>query len=137
VIDFDPERPVHRQIADFVRTQIARGELAPGQRLPSEPDLAATYNVSRTTIRAAVTALKGEGLIVVEQRPGFPRATYVRQTGPMQTVPLKPGDTATARMPSPAERREHDISEGVPVLVVSRKNGKTELYPGDSTVIGR
>jgi GntR family transcriptional regulator len=137
MIDFDPERAKHLQIADLIRARIASGELAPGQRLPSESDFVNTYNVSRSTIRKVIAVLKGEGLVVTEQRPGFPRATYVRQVVATQTVLLKPGDTAIARMPSPAERREHDISEGVPILVFARKGGRTELYPADSTVIGR
>jgi GntR family transcriptional regulator len=137
MIDFDPERSKHPQIADLIRARIASGELEPGQRLPSESELVSTYLVSRSTIRKAIGVLRSEGLVVVEQRPGSPRATYVRQVVATRTVLLKPGDTATTRMPSPVERREHDVSEGVPLLVFARKSGKIELYPADSTIIGR
>jgi GntR family transcriptional regulator, transcriptional repressor for pyruvate dehydrogenase complex len=43
--------------------QVILGELAPGQSLPSEADLADRYSVSRLTIREAVKLLAGRGLL--------------------------------------------------------------------------
>ena len=40
-----------QQIADQIRGSILSGELAPGDRLPPEVELAEEYNVSRGTIR--------------------------------------------------------------------------------------
>ena len=40
----------------------------PGALLPSEPELARDYNVSRQTARSARQALEQEGLVIV--RPG-------------------------------------------------------------------
>ena len=48
----------------------------PGQRLPSEPDLATTLGVSRTTVRAAVQILVLEGLF--DRRHGI--GTFVSET---------------------------------------------------------
>lgn len=45
--------PKHRQIADDLRGQVNRGELAPGAQLPSEAELRQEYGASRTTVRAA------------------------------------------------------------------------------------
>lgn len=50
---------------------------------------------------------------------------------------LLKGDTASARMPTRAERRELDIGEGVPVLVVFRADGSRELYAADRIRLGR
>jgi GntR family transcriptional regulator len=54
--------------------------MAPGERLPSEHDLAARYGTSRPTVRRAIARLKAEGLIVTEQgRGAFVRpAPHVR-----------------------------------------------------------
>jgi GntR family transcriptional regulator len=50
-----------RQVADVLRHQIHSGAFDDG--LPGETELAAEFSVSRNTIRAALTALKIEGLI--------------------------------------------------------------------------
>ncbi|ORV63815.1 GntR family transcriptional regulator [Mycobacterium fragae] len=50
-----------RQVADVLRHQIHAGGYDDG--LPGEPELAAEFFVSRNTIRAALKALKDEGLI--------------------------------------------------------------------------
>ena len=68
-------QPKHRQIADELRGQINRGELAPGAQLPSEAELGAEYGASRTTVRAALGTLTNEGLIASEAG----RGSFVRQ----------------------------------------------------------
>ncbi|WP_319459095.1 hypothetical protein [Micromonospora sp. RTP1Z1] len=40
-------------------------------------------------------------------------------------------------MPTPAERRELEIGEGAPVLVVFRADGSRELYAADRMRVGR
>lgn len=45
--------------------QVILGEMAPGQSLPSEGDLAARFAVSRLTVREAVKMLAGRGLLDV------------------------------------------------------------------------
>jgi DNA-binding GntR family transcriptional regulator len=69
------QQPKHRQIADELRGQINRGELAPGAQLPSEADLGHEYGASRTTVRAALATLTNEGLISSEAG----RGSFVRQ----------------------------------------------------------
>lgn len=49
-------------VADHLAQQIL-GELAPGQSLPSEAELAERYSVSRLTMREAVKLLAGRGLL--------------------------------------------------------------------------
>ncbi len=45
-----------------------KGDLAPGSQLPSEPDLAKALQVSRSTLRAALSSLELRGLVV--RKPG-------------------------------------------------------------------
>ena len=63
-------KPVHASIRDDLRMRIADGEWAAGDRLPSETDLAARYGVARMTVRQAVGALAGEGVVVRRQGRG-------------------------------------------------------------------
>lgn len=51
------------QVVDELRTAIVDGTRAPGERLPSEPDLARTLGISRPTLRDALRALEDEGLV--------------------------------------------------------------------------
>lgn len=52
------------QLADLVREHIMIGGFSPGERLPTERDMAAVLGLSRNTIRAALQRLASEGLIV-------------------------------------------------------------------------
>jgi DNA-binding FadR family transcriptional regulator len=63
-------RPLQRyeQIAERLADDIRTGVLAPGERLPSERDLARTLEVSRASVREALASLALQG--VVETRHG-------------------------------------------------------------------
>ncbi|RXZ84094.1 FadR family transcriptional regulator [Paenibacillaceae bacterium] len=63
-----------------LKKQLAEGGLAPGDRLPSVVDLAARYQVGRSTIREALSALKAMGLLDIRQGGGtFVKAAPVQQ----------------------------------------------------------
>ncbi|MET9218761.1 GntR family transcriptional regulator [Streptomyces sp. NPDC003300] len=67
-------QPKYLQIAHHIRDQILRGDLRPGDEVPSERQLAASWNVSRPTAARSLEALSSQGL--VEKRQGS--GTYVR-----------------------------------------------------------
>ncbi|GAA2992290.1 GntR family transcriptional regulator [Actinokineospora diospyrosa] len=58
----DP-RPRHQQIAAEIRDLIMRGELTPGERLPSTAQLVERYGAANATIQHALKALKDEGFL--------------------------------------------------------------------------
>ncbi|MGV9353892.1 GntR family transcriptional regulator [Streptomyces misionensis] len=76
-----PVRARHHEIADDLRQQITTGRIKPGERLPSEADLAVRYKVSTVTLRNALAVLQGEGL--VEKVHG--KGNFVRRR-PRKTV---------------------------------------------------
>jgi GntR family transcriptional regulator len=53
----------HAQIEDWLADAIAAGQLSPGDRLPTESDLAAWLGVSRMTLRHALGELAQRGLV--------------------------------------------------------------------------
>ena len=59
----EPGTTVHAQIEDWLAGQIATGALVPGDRLPTEQDLAAWFGVSRMTLRHALAELARRGLV--------------------------------------------------------------------------
>lgn len=64
----------YERIADEIRTSIRRGDLKPGDRLPSEARLSELHRRSVPTIRDALRVLQDEGLL--EKQHG--RGTFVR-----------------------------------------------------------
>ena len=58
-----------RQVADQVRQSVLAG-MSPGDRLPSEAELAARFGVNRHTVRSAIAALEKEGILRAEQGRG-------------------------------------------------------------------
>lgn len=55
-------------IARDIQQEVTAGNLKPGDRLPTESELAETFGVSRTVVREAIAQLRHEGL--VETRRG-------------------------------------------------------------------
>jgi GntR family transcriptional repressor for pyruvate dehydrogenase complex len=55
--------PVYLQVADQLRDAILSGELAAGEALPPERDLAETFGASRASVREALRVLQAQGLI--------------------------------------------------------------------------
>ena len=53
------------QVADQIRKSIIGGMLRPGQRLPSERDLASQFEVTRTTLREALKKLESLKLVFI------------------------------------------------------------------------
>ena len=64
------------QLVQAIGESIAAGQLAPGDRLPTEAQLVARYGVSRTVVREAVAGLRATGLVEARQGSGV----YVRDT---------------------------------------------------------
>lgn len=64
---------VVEQIIETFKEYILRGELRPGQRLPSELDLCQQLGVGRSAVREAMKVLEAMGVVVIRQGDG----TYV------------------------------------------------------------
>src|SRR5450759_1391237 len=62
--------PITQRISADLRRQIQEGSLGPGALIPSEPEVAREYHVSRQTARSALQALEQEGLVIVRPRRG-------------------------------------------------------------------
>ena len=60
--------PAYIRIHDKIKEDVDDGAWKIGQRLPSERDLCETFDVSRMTVRQAITLLVDEGIL--ERKPG-------------------------------------------------------------------
>ncbi|MCX5586786.1 GntR family transcriptional regulator [Streptomyces erythrochromogenes] len=78
-------------IADDLRHQISSGHFAPGERLPSETQLATHYTVSTSTLRSALALLQSEGLVEkIHGNGNFVRRPLCRITYTGGTAALAP-----------------------------------------------
>jgi GntR family transcriptional regulator len=66
--------PKYVQIAAHIRDQIVRGDLQPGDEVPSEREIASSWTVARPTAARALEALRLQGLVTSRQGAG----TFVR-----------------------------------------------------------
>lgn len=62
---------LHKRIEQHVRAMIETGEVSPGERLPTERELAERLGVSRMPIREAIRTLSAQGLVEVRGRRGM------------------------------------------------------------------
>lgn len=68
-------RPLQVRIADDLRNQIRRGDLDPGDKLPTLHTIAAEYGVSMMVARRSIDLLRQEGIVTSKKGSG----TYVRE----------------------------------------------------------
>lgn len=86
VLEREHGAPLYHQIYLILRDAISSGRYRPGDLMPNEDAIAASFGVSRITVRHALDTLARAQLI--ERRPG--RGTFVAQQNrrPPATMPL-------------------------------------------------
>jgi GntR family transcriptional regulator len=74
-IDPDSAVPIYLQVVNAIKHQVAAGQLAPGQQLPTVRQLATDLRVNPNTIARAYDLLDTDRVITTQQG----RGTYVRE----------------------------------------------------------
>ena len=125
--------PVYSQLASLLREKIGLHEWAPGSRIPSEHELMARFDISRGTVRRAISELVDEGFLVQVRGSG----TFVSERAlshPAGERPLSFGESLREQgkdfvthvlekrvVPAPSDVAEHlRIQPGSPVLYLLR-----------------
>lgn len=131
-------QPPYVQVASHIRDQILRGELAPGDAVPSVRELAATWTIARATAEKALQVLRAEGL--VEAQPGVgtvvrraevyrgiqDRYATVRRTGRIYTPGEHAKIVSAEEVPAPEDvAAAFQIAPGTPVI---RRHRVTYLH---------
>ena len=70
-MDFNPDKPIFRQIVDLCHGRILSGEWLPGQKIASVREMAITLAVNARTVLSAFECLQDEGVIVMRRGLGF------------------------------------------------------------------
>lgn len=80
------------QVAASIRKEIVRGNLKPGDRLPTEQSIADTLGVSRNAVREGMAQLRQAGLVISRQGVG----AFVAEPDVTSTLSLGPSDLRAA-----------------------------------------
>jgi len=99
-VDFRSGQPIYAQIVEQIQRGIAKGEIQPGDQLPTVRQLAADLRVNFNTIARAYRLLDEAGLISTQHG----RGTYVWETPSEETV-------RTLRQQSLHEQIQHFLQE--------------------------
>jgi multiple sugar transport system substrate-binding protein len=80
-IDKEQPIPVYLQLKNLLLADIVRGRYNPGDRLPTEHELCARYDISRTPVSRALNELAEQGVVVRHRKRGtFVSSHWVQRT---------------------------------------------------------
>jgi len=121
------------RVRDDLVTRIATGTIAPGAKLPPEPELAEELGVSRSTLREALRSLEDDGFVTRTSGAGTyathrPRArnnldVNFGVTEAIKAAGMRPGtrrSAITTRSALPDEAAALNLQPGDPVAVLER-----------------
>lgn len=69
-LDFNSQKPIYEQLYEAIILAMARGELSPGDSLPSVRNLGEEIGINLHTVNKAYNLLKEEGYIQMDRRKG-------------------------------------------------------------------
>ncbi len=69
-IDFESDIPIYMQIKNAILQGIAKGDLSPGENLPSVRQLAEDIGINMHTVNKAYNLLKNDGFLTIDRRKG-------------------------------------------------------------------
>ena len=93
MLKHDSAIPLYLQIENDIKEKISTGEYQAGQMLPSENKYCEMYQVSRVTVRNAITDLVDQGILI--RRHG--KGTFVEKQKIQNNLVKFQGFTSTCR----------------------------------------
>lgn len=84
-IDRESQQKLYVQIFDIIKEKIDKGEWPAGTQIPTEDELCKTYDVSKATVRIAISELDRDGYLVRKQGKG----TFVKYSMPHLGMDMK------------------------------------------------
>lgn len=123
--------PLYKQLKEYIRTWIESNRLQPGDKIPTERELARLLGVSRLTVRQAIAELVREGILYRVQGSG----TYVAEA-----------EATTLRVVVPerewipyllqAESRYNELHEREPIRLEIEVVGRPKLRERIVSAVG-
>lgn len=134
LIDFDLSRPIYQQIIDEIKRAVARGDLRPGDKLPSHRELAQESKVNPNTVQHAYREMEQEGLVETLRGQG----TFIKDSpGLVERIRDEMASEAILRFLREMESLGYSV-EQIATYVLRTLEGRTlplasaSVYPGSS-----
>lgn len=70
MIDKSSVIPIYYQLFKLLEEQIRRGDLKPGEAIPTEHEISSHFEISRMTVRRAIAELVSAGMVYAQQGRG-------------------------------------------------------------------
>lgn len=123
--------PLYIQLKEMILQRIANGEYLPGERIPSEREMAETYKINRMTVKNAVNSLVEEGVLYKVKNTGV----YVTKPKNQRMYYFKNGADDTSSLGAILQLSGHTLySEVLEKGVVSNRKYieyKLGMEPGE------
>jgi GntR family transcriptional repressor for pyruvate dehydrogenase complex len=117
-----PPASLSEQVAEVLHEEIKTGNYRPGERLPTEANLAESFGVSRTVIREALARLKFDGILDSRQGQG----AVVAQAGDRKVFRIEDlGNASQTRLAYLFELRA--ILEGDAAALAAKRRSEDQL----------
>lgn len=109
-------QPPYLQVAHHISEQIVRGDLKPGDKVPSERELREQWGISKATANKVLAQLKAEGFVYARVGVGavVASATGTQGAGP-RSMWQRVRDKGAIRLPNERSERETGWAMGVDV----------------------
>ena len=85
-VDKDTPIPLYYQVKKIILDRILSNELSPGEAIPTEKSFCGMYDISRTTVRQAITELVNEGYLYRVKSKGL---SLIHIYGLRRSVPFR------------------------------------------------
>ena len=76
-MDFDYNLPIYLQVARSIKVQVVSGRIRPGEKLPSNLELAMEYKINPNTVQRVYRELEAQGVTFTRRGIG----TFVTEDG--------------------------------------------------------
>lgn len=78
-IEFDTSGPIYEQVIDHIKQKLIKKELNPGDKLPSQRELANELNLNPNTIQRCYREMQARGLAITKRGKG----TFIKKSEEM------------------------------------------------------
>lgn len=121
------KQPKYYQLMTDLNEKVTKGEIRPGDKLPSENELSAAYQISRQTVRKALAVLDSEGYIYAEHGRGTFCRERVMHTGNSKNIAVVTTYLSDYIFPRVIQGIDEVLTrEGYSIILKNTKNSRSQ-----------